>query len=101
MRRWTRAPHAQFCGFCPRREIAQGDPVLVVTLPTLKREMRRCVDCAGPAPPDLPPLPVAHEAGDFSMVNVGALKPKTRGAFKALVKEWMPYRETREPGDEG
>jgi|SRR5882724_10306650 len=98
MRQWARAPRVLYCGFCKSREIKQGDPVLFVTLPNVKREMRRCVDCAGPAPPDLPPLLPQKEPGDFSMVSMGQLKPKNRGALKQTAREWMPYRE---PGIEG
>jgi len=98
MRRWTRAPRAMFCGFCVRREIPVGDPVLYISTERMTREMKRCVDCAGPAPPDLPALVAQKEPGDFSMVSVATLRPKTRGALKASAREWMPYRE---PGEEG
>jgi hypothetical protein len=87
-----------FCGFCKMREIAKGDPVLIVTMPNMKREMRRCVDCSGPAPLDLPPLVAQKMPGDFSMVHMSAMKPKTRGNLKEIARQWMPYRE---PGEEG
>ena len=98
MKRWARAPRLMFCGYCKSRAIQQGDPILFINTPWMKRELRRCVDCAGPAPPDLPPLPVMKAPGDFSMTSVGALKPKTRGALKATARERLPYRE---PGQEG
>ncbi len=97
VRRWSRAPRSLFCGFCKRREIAKGDPVLLITIGTSSRELRRCVDCSGPAPPDLPPLVEQKQPGDFSMVSFGSITPKTRGDFKAQVREWMPYRE---PGED-
>jgi hypothetical protein len=37
----------------------------------------------------------------LEMATPADLAPKTRGAFKALVKEWMPFREHREPGEDG
>lgn len=80
------------------REIKQGDPVLIITLPNIKREMRRCVDCSGPAPPDLPPMIALKDPGDFSMVHMAAMKPKSRGGLKQIAREWMPYRE---PGQDG
>jgi hypothetical protein len=98
MRQWARAPRLMSCGFCKGRDIKQGDPVLYITLPNVKREMRRCTDCAGPAPPDLPPLVAQKMPGDFSMVSVSAMKPKTRGNLKEIARQWMPYRE---PGEDG
>ncbi len=98
MRHWSRAPRLLFCGYCKGREIKQGDPVLYIKIGTMTREMRRCVDCSGPAPPDLPPLMSLKAPGDFSMVSVGAMRPKTRGALREKAREWMPYRE---PGEEG
>ncbi len=103
MRTWSRAPRLLFCGFCKRREIQKGDPVLNITLGTSQRQLRRCVDCSGPAPPDLPPLIEQKKAGDFEMVSFASVKPKTRGELKAMqfkVKEWMPYRDAREPGED-
>jgi hypothetical protein len=87
-----------FCGFCKTRAIQKGDPILLVTVGTMKRQMRRCVDCSGPAPPDLPALVQQKESGDFSMVSIGSVKPKSRGGLKEIARQWMPYRE---PGEEG
>lgn len=99
MKRWARASRLLFCGFCKSREIKQGDPVLFISTANMKREMKRCVDCSGPAPPDLPPLLAQRTPGDFSMVSFGQMKkPATRGDLKKQVREWMPYRE---PGMEG
>jgi hypothetical protein len=104
-----------FCGYCKQREIPKGDPVLFITIGA-GRQMRRCVDCSGPAPPDLPPLIEQKTSGDFGMVSFASVKPKTRGEFKQQVKkwtertakygetvreEWMPYRDSRDPGEEG
>ncbi len=98
MKTWARAPRLLFCGFCKNRQIQKGDPVLFITVGTMKRIMRRCADCSGPAPPDLPALPEQKTPGDFSMVSVSTMRPKTRGDLKARAREWMPYRE---PGEEG
>jgi hypothetical protein len=69
----------------------------------VKRELVRCATCAGEAPPELPALLVAGgiEASGFTAIGKAAPK-RTRGALKDLaVKEWMPYRENREPGEDG
>jgi len=97
MKRWSRASRLLFCGFCKRREIQKGDPVLIITITTGSREMRRCVDCSGPAPPDLPPLVEQKQPGDFSMASSRSLAPKTRGELKSQAREWKPYRE---PGED-
>lgn len=38
------------------------------------------------------------------MSTLADLAPKTRGGLKTMihnVKEWLPYRENREPGEDG
>ncbi len=101
-RRWDRAPRALLCGGCADRHIPAGDPVCYVKVGLVTRELCRCVDCAGPAPPDLPPLVEQQTAGNYDkFVTIGALKPKNRGALKALAKEWTPYRDSRDPGEDG
>ena len=55
MTAWTRAPFHILCGLCAR-VIRRGDPVLLLTLPGLTRVKRRCSNCAGEAPPDLPAI---------------------------------------------
>lgn len=97
MRQWSRAPRLLFCGYCKDREIKKGDPVLLIKIGTMSREMRRCIDCSGPAPPDLPALIEQKEPGDFSMVSTRNIAPKTRGDLKLVAREWMPYRE---PGED-
>lgn len=57
MTRWTRAPVVTLCGYCrDPRLIQAGEPCMEITLPGVQRRRLRCVTCAGPAPPDLPPL---------------------------------------------
>lgn len=43
------------CGLC-NVGIRRGEPVLKISIPTLKRLLLRCPVCVGPAPPDLPEL---------------------------------------------
>lgn len=93
MRRWARADRVLSCGYCKNKLIQKDDPVCYVKVGRVERELRRCVDCAGPAPPDLPASIRTKELGDYSMVAVSSLKPKTRGDLRAQVKEWTPYRE--------
>lgn len=90
MTRWSRAVSATLCGGCAAR-LAEGDPILLRTLPNVKREFVRGVCCAGPAPPDLP----AHV--------VRSSRTKKFTPLRASKPEWLPYREPvdREPGSEG
>lgn len=91
MRRWDRAPRELLCGNCKNRHIAQGDPVLYVSLPGMRRELQRCVDCEGPAPPDLPPLIERKTPGDFSMQPLAGNRPKTRGALRSIAERYTPH----------
>jgi hypothetical protein len=88
------------CGYCKNRVIAKDDPICFVKVGRVERELRRCVDCAGPAPPDLPAAIRTKEPGDYSMVAMSSLKPKTRGDLRAHVKEWLPHAADREPGSD-
>lgn len=93
MRRWARAERELKCGYCSDRTIAIGEPVYYITTAPLTRELRRCVDCAGPAPSDLSAIVEQHTSGDFSMSHIAASRPKTRGQLKTTAREWTPYRE--------
>lgn len=50
---WTRAKIEATCGGCGQR-IYIRQPMLVMKFEHVKRQLVRCVDCVGPAPPDLP-----------------------------------------------
>jgi len=53
---WVRVKFEESCGLCGER-IYKNQPALLIELPKLlsaHRRRYRCVDCAGPAPPDLP-----------------------------------------------
>lgn len=51
---WRRIPYAKLCGGCGKT-IYQDQPAKFFKLESMKRELVRCVDCDGPAPPGLPP----------------------------------------------
>ena len=53
MREWARVTLSARCAFCGA-VMCDGVPMLVVTLPNLKRKFCYCEGCKGPAPPDLP-----------------------------------------------
>lgn len=56
MRTWDRIGNRDTCGQCGKL-LLRGDPVLVITIESLKRRKLRCEECAGlKAPPDLPAL---------------------------------------------
>ncbi len=102
-RSWKRVPTDCFCGYCqPNRQIVKGEPALFITLPGVKRDRIRCQNCAGEAPPDLPELMVAGGIEPSRMTRAGLSAPgRTRGELKTAIREWMPYRESRIPGEEG
>lgn len=51
---WRRVAFARLCGGCGQ-VIYQDQPAKFFKLETMKRELVRCADCEGPAPPNLPP----------------------------------------------
>jgi len=54
MREWKRAPTHRLCGLCAK-PIYENQPMMLITFPSkVRRALVRCVDCEGPAPPDLP-----------------------------------------------
>jgi len=81
MRTWTRAERTLKCGYCRRRWMERGEPVLSIQLPTIRRHLYRCADCAGePVPPNLPPLVERP--------------PTLTQLLKLPPREWLPYKET-------
>ena len=94
-REWRRVPTDCFCGFCmPHRLIKKGEPALYITLSYVKRPRLRCQTCAGETPPD--ELPDLRESGGIETTTLIRAKRE----FKTFTEEWMPYRESREPGDD-
>lgn len=77
MRTWMRlpGPRLRFCGGCDQ-PIAPGDPVQVVTLEGLQRELLRCAGCAeGDVPPGLPALlEQVPEFGRFQPIHAVAAR---------------------------
>ena len=85
------------CGRCGR-ELVQGDPVLYIEIGHNRRVLRRCEQCEGPAPPDLPPfverttaitptpltrfhpvLPLGSRLADFRARQSGEREPGEEG----------------------
>jgi len=90
MRRWLRATSDRLCGLC-HGLIHEGEPVLLIDIgPTIK--LYRCERCAGPAPPDLPPL-VAPVPIPRTVL--------TRFSRGMLPLDWKTRGVGREPGEEG
>lgn len=82
---WERVSVTAACGRCGKF-LEQGDPVLVKTLPGLKRKLRRCEDCAGPAPPNLPdPIMLSQTTKRMQSISKRATAART---------EWTPYRDS-------
>lgn len=73
MKVWERAAVRVRCGRCGDM-VARGEPVLVVTVLTVKRELYRCATCAGEPVPELAPL------REFTrLADVFAAVPKPAG----------------------
>lgn len=98
MRRWARVTNwaGRPCGSCSVL-IPHGAPALWIKLEHVKRELVRCAECVGEAPPELPPLeereqPMAQRRGGDSMRGLGTFRPKTRGELKDWVNERRDLR---------
>ncbi len=92
--RWIRCAFTARCGAC-NADLHTGDPLLELVLPNLRRRLLRCPACAGPAPPDLPPLietaSIAERVAKLAHVSTAA-PVRTRGALKAVADQWTPHR---------
>ena len=86
MRRWTRARWECRCGLCGAG-IRPGDVFLELRVQNVKAIVRRCAECEGPAPPDLPFEIERQEPVRLDMTRLGFLPLES-------------LRE-REPGEEG
>lgn len=76
MKTWTRAAGEMICGGDCDVRIQSGEPVLLLTLPGVTSVKRRCVRCAGEAPPVNLPLPELRpepEPLPFTRFSVGTL----------------------------
>ncbi len=94
-REWRRMPADSLCGYCPQRIIVKHEPALFITLPGVKRERVRCVNCAGEAPPNLPER--IEIAGIAELAQSGFSKAsshapgRTRGELRAAVDRYVPH----------
>lgn len=74
------------CGACGA-SISEGTAALEIVLHGVKRKRYRGECCAGAAPPSLPASPVLERGRDEAFfARLAALKPSTRGEFRALVQ---------------
>lgn len=94
--RWSRCTYVMHCGRC-HATLREGAAVLELVIPNLQRTLVRCADCAGPAPPDLPPAivsaSIAERVAALSHVTTAA-PDRTRGALTkfAQADAWTPHR---------
>ena len=65
MREWRRVPADTLCGNCPN-VIPADESAIYIKLPNVKRELVRCQNCVGLAPPDLPQRPPRVEPQGFT-----------------------------------
>jgi hypothetical protein len=106
VRVWTRVTYLERCGNCGA-ELREGDPVQTITRHGLNRKLLRGVCCADGEPPgDLPRrtpnLKLEDQIGRMKALSA-AMPARTRGALKQMAAqtEWVPYKENREPGEDG
>lgn len=95
---WSRVTLTAKCAFCGK-VIADGEPVLLVTIEgrfRVKKPFTYCVECRGPAPPGLPELaprqPMTKRA--TSILGVGM-------QIRAELERRLRPSAQREPGEEG
>ena len=79
MKTWRRLTHEVRCGRCGE-SIYPNQPILVYKFKAMRRQFYRCVECEGPAPPDLPVAPILNN------------NPPKQG-FQRLSREWLPYND--------
>jgi len=95
MTTWARAcAERPSCGGCGK-PFALGDPVALITSPQtgVTWVLRRCVECAGPAPADLPPLEYEQQRPRHAPPSSLTKLSVVAGRFVLPVE--------REPGEEG
>lgn len=92
-REWTRAALDKLCGLCGEL-IEKGEPMLELTIAGISNPKPRCKVCAGPAPPNLPPL-VEHMPAFTPMVHIVTGPDALPLDFKHA------QAGEREPGEEG
>jgi hypothetical protein len=69
--------------------IREGEPMLILTTPGVKRERYRCQGCAGDVPPDLPPL-----AERVPVKTTKKIKSMTAGQMRAALDQYRsPYKD--------
>lgn len=88
MKQWVTAAGSKFCGSCGA-EILEGAPMLLIAVEGAKcgsdgRGFRRCVECAGPAPPSLPKAPVIANTTKRAE-SVSAIG---RRAYEDMRRDW-------------
>ena len=94
----------QECGGCGKT-IRRGDPLLEYTLAKLDHVKVRCVECDGPAPTDLAPLPPAkcsHVFQDSTMcLKCGWVPPQQPvRQLAGLPLDWKSRQVPRDPGED-
>lgn len=88
MTSWQRLTGDASCGRCGAR-LTVGMPALAISIRGVSRVLIRCADCEGPAPPDLPAVPVLAE------VDASARMTPLKLAAPTL-REWLPYAEEKD-----
>ena len=91
MRHWVFVPNPERCGRCGEL-IPPGAAAQEIVLHGVRRKRYRGECCAGAAPPNLPASPVLAAPQKLDVSRLDALMPtRTRGAMKAMAKEYLPH----------
>lgn len=83
MREWTRVSLSARCGRCGKH-LDDGAPLVLIQLNDGKVTLKRCEDCEGPAPPDLPRSVKLSAQPARVFTSLGAIN----------TPEWTPYKDT-------
>ena len=94
MRYWKRCPSDTLCGLCSQRVIKKDEAAQYIHLNGVRKDLIRCQDCAGEAPPDLPanmePGGILPTPTGFSRIGTHAPR-RTRGGLKEMIDRFSPH----------
>jgi len=90
MTKWVRADWDYRCGVCAAH-IPIGAAMFVIHVDGMKRELKRCGECAGGAPPDLAPYVPKEKPVD----HVESISTLGRRAYEDMKRDW----KLKQPAD--
>ncbi len=105
MTTWTWLKIAERCGYCGQ-EIPEGCAALMIEIHGVTRRRYRGECCGGQAPPSMPSRPelasIEQRISQIAMQPIqSAIPARTRGSLKQMAREYLPYKDSRDPGEDG